>query len=143
MMEPCNRREWLKRFAGAAALTLAPGLSHSVQSLAAAAANSSAGIKRNVLFIAVDDLKPLLGCYGDNLIKTPNIDKLAAQGLRFNFAYCQQAICAPSRFGILTGMRPATLGIYDLGTNLRDKHPDVVTLPQLFKQHGWHAESIG
>jgi iduronate 2-sulfatase len=97
----------------------------------------------NVLLICVDDLKPLLACYGEASVKTPNIDSLAARGMRFDRAYCNQAICAPSRYSLLTGMRPQTLGIYDLGTNFRHAAPDAVTLPQLFKQHGWHASSVG
>ena len=106
----------------------------------AAAANST---KRNVLFIAVDDLRPELGCYGVTQIKTPNIDSLAARGMIFNRAYCQQALCSPSRMSLLTGLRPDTTRIYDLETPLRNTLPDVVTLPQLFKQHGYHAQSFG
>ena len=68
----------------------------------------------NVLLICVDDLKPLLGCYGDAMVKSPNIDRLAARGVRFERAYCNQAVCAPSRNALLTGLRPQTLGIYDL-----------------------------
>src|SRR5688572_1890437 len=71
--------------------------------------------KLNVLLVCVDDLKPLLGCYGDKTVKSPNIDKLAARGLVFERAYCNQAVCAPSRNSLLTGVRPSTLGIYDLG----------------------------
>ena len=73
----------------------------------------------NVLLICVDDLKPLLGCYGDTTVKSPNIDRLAARGMRFDRAYCNQAVCAPSRNALLTGLRPQSLGIYDLGTNFR------------------------
>lgn len=71
----------------------------------------------NVLFICVDDLKPLLGCYGDQRMKTPNFDRLAKRGVRFDLAYCNhnQAVCAPSRMALLTGLRPQTLGIYDCG----------------------------
>src|ERR1044072_3594178 len=81
-----------------------------ISSLAAATS------KPNVLLICVDDLKPLLGCYGNKQIKSPNIDRLAAQGLLFERAYCNQAVCAPSRNALLTGVRCTTLGIYDLGT---------------------------
>src|SRR5690349_12706854 len=73
----------------------------------------------NVLLICVDDLKPALGCYGDRLAQTPNIDRLAARGLLFERAYCNQAVCSPSRNALLTGLRSQTLGIYDLGTNFR------------------------
>ncbi|AMV19472.1 sulfatase-like hydrolase/transferase [Planctomyces sp. SH-PL14] len=97
----------------------------------------------NVLFIAVDDLKPRIGCYGDPLAKTPNIDRLAARGMVFTRAYCMQAVCSPSRNAILTGLRPQTLRIYDLGTNFRKSVPDVVTLPQHFKNHGYKTEAMG
>jgi iduronate 2-sulfatase len=99
--------------------------------------------KFNVLLICVDDLKPLLGCYGDPLAKTPNIDRLASSGLLFRNAYCNQAVCAPSRNSLLTGFRPQTLGIYDLGTNFRKAKMDCVTLPQLFKNAGYRAEGMG
>ena len=99
--------------------------------------------KPNVLFICVDDLKPLLGCYGNTTVKSPNVDRLAARGLRFDMAYCNQAVCAPSRNALLTGLRPQTLGIYDLGTNFRKSRPDAVTLPQYFKQNGYHTEAMG
>src|SRR5262249_39527376 len=95
------------------------------------------------LFIAVDDLRPELGCYGFKQIKSPNIDALASQGLQFNRAYCQFALCNPSRSSLLTGRRPETIQIYDLETFVRTHAPDVVTLPQLFKNNGYEARSIG
>jgi iduronate 2-sulfatase len=97
----------------------------------------------NILFIAVDDLKPNLGCYGDVLAKSPNLDRLAARGMKFERAYCNQAVCAPSRNALLTGVRPTTMGIYDLGTNFRKAIPDAVTLPQFFKQNGYRSEGMG
>lgn len=100
-------------------------------------------VKSNVLFICVDDLKPLLGCYGNQQIKSPHLDRLAARGLLFERAYCNQAVCAPSRNALLTGSRPTTSGIYDLGTNFRQANPDAVTLPQYFMQHGYRTEGIG
>jgi iduronate 2-sulfatase len=99
--------------------------------------------KPNVLFICVDDLKPLLGCYGDKSIQSPNIDRLAKRGILFERAYCNQALCAPSRNSLLTGVRPTASGIYDLGTNFRASAPDTVTLPQHFMQHGYRAEGVG
>jgi iduronate 2-sulfatase len=105
--------------------------------------SQAADHKPNILLICVDDLKPMLGCYGDTTIKSPNIDQLAARGMRFERAYCNQAVCSPSRNALLTGLRPQTLGIYDLGTNFRRAVPDAITLPQYFKSHGYHAEGLG
>ena len=98
--------------------------------------------KPNVLFIAVDDLKPIGGCHGGTA-KTPNIDRLAARGVRFDRAYCNQAVCAPSRNSLMTGLRPQTLGIYDLGTNFRASRPDAITLAQAFQNAGYKTEAIG
>jgi iduronate 2-sulfatase len=99
--------------------------------------------KPNVLLICVDDLKPVMGCYGDKLAKTPNMDRLAARGVRFDSAYCNQAVCSPSRNALLTGYRSQTLGIYDLETHFRKVMPDVVTLPQHFQKHGYRTEAVG
>jgi iduronate 2-sulfatase len=108
-----------------------------------AACIARAAERQNVLLICVDDLKPMLGCYGVTTVKSPNIDALAARGMLFNRAYCNQAVCAPSRNALLTGLRPTTLGIYDLATNFRESRPDAVTLPQYFKQHGYRTEGMG
>lgn len=97
----------------------------------------------NVLFIAVDDLRPELGTYGAQHIKSPHIDRLAATGVRFDRAYVQYAICGPSRATTLTGLRPSTLKIEHIDTFFRDTVPGVVTLPQLFKQHGYHTSYVG
>ena len=97
----------------------------------------------NVLFIAVDDLKPTLGCYGDPHAKTPNIDALAASGTTFTSAYCQQAVCNPSRVSLLTGRRPDTTKVYDLQTFFRDADPDAVPLPEHFKRNGYHSQGYG
>jgi len=98
--------------------------------------------KFNVLFVAVDDLRPELGCYGNPLIRSPNIDRIAARGLTFTRAYCQQALCSPSRTSLLTGRRPDTTRVYNLEVHFRTNLPNVITLPQLFKQHGWHAQGL-
>src|SRR4051812_24723297 len=103
----------------------------------------SSAMKPNVLFIAIDDLRPELGCYGATHIKSPNIDGLAKSGILFNRAYCQQAVCSPSRISLMTGRRPDTTRIYDLTTPLRKTMPDVVTLPQHFKNNGYHAAGFG
>jgi iduronate 2-sulfatase len=97
----------------------------------------------NILLICVDDLKPLLGCYGDKTVRSPNIDRLAARGVTFERAYCNQAVCAPSRNALLTGVRPTTVGIYDLGTNFREAVSNAITLPQYFKNHGYRTEALG
>ena len=97
----------------------------------------------NILIFYVDDLRAELGCYGSKTAITPNIDKLASEGVMFNKAYSQQAICAPSRMSTLTGLRPETLGIYSIFTPLRKVHKDVVTMPQLFKDNGYKTVSIG
>ncbi|MCF7817606.1 MAG: sulfatase [Kiritimatiellales bacterium] len=97
----------------------------------------------NVLFIAVDDLRPELNCYGQKQIISPNIDKLAADGLLFEHAYCQLAVCAPSRTSLLTGMRPDTCKVWTIGPHFRQFVPDVVTLPQHFKNHGYRTQALG
>jgi iduronate 2-sulfatase len=98
--------------------------------------------KPNVLFIAVDDLRPELGCYGNTVVKTPNIDRLAQRGIVFNRAYCQQAVCSPSRSSLLTGKRPDATQVWDLQTHFRVALPDTITLPQHFKANGYHTAAL-
>jgi iduronate 2-sulfatase len=99
--------------------------------------------KPNILFIAVDDLRPELGCYGTDYIKSPNIDGLARSGIVFNRAYCQQAVCSPSRSSLMTGTRPDTTKVWDLVTHFRVALPNVVTLGQHFKQNGYFVQGMG
>ncbi len=100
--------------------------------------------KPNVLLILVDDLKPALGCYGDPHAKTPHMDALAARGMRFDLAYCNQAVCAPSRFTLMLGSHSTSTGLYGLGSRLRQTFPHAVTLPQHFAKHGgYRTESLG
>lgn len=97
----------------------------------------------NVLFIAVDDLRVELGCYGQHHVHSPHIDQLASEGTLFERAYCQQTVCNPSRASLLTGMRPDTLRVWDLPTHFRVGHPDAVTLPQTFMNNGYFVRGIG
>ncbi|QEG02867.1 Choline-sulfatase [Stieleria maiorica] len=99
--------------------------------------------KPNVLFIAVDDLRPTMGCYGDQNAITPQMDGLADRGMRFNRAYCQVAVCNPSRASLMTGLRPDTLGVWTLPIHFREAKPDAVTLPQWMRKHGYTAVSHG
>ncbi|MFP6618575.1 MAG: sulfatase [Pirellulaceae bacterium] len=102
-----------------------------------------AAARPNVLLILVDDLKPALGCYGDATARTPQIDALAARGMRFNLAYCNQAVCAPSRFTLMLGSHSTSTGLYGLGSQLRQVVPGAVTMPQYFSRHGYRTESLG
>ncbi len=111
--------------------------------MALASVNSVDAEQPNVLLIAVDDLRVELGCYGSAHVKSPNIDRLASQGTLFEKAYCQQTVCNPSRASMLTGLRPDTLRVWDLPTHFRTITPDAVTLPQLFKSSGYHAQCVG
>lgn len=98
---------------------------------------------KNVLFIAIDDLRPTLGCYADSYAITPYIDAFAAKSFVFENTYCQQSVSGPSRASLLTGLRPDETGVTDLSTHFREKCPDITTLPQLFSRNGYEAISIG
>jgi arylsulfatase A-like enzyme len=121
-MNSQSRRDFLRAVALGTAATVVPAFR----------AEESKTRRMNVLFIAVDDLRPEMGCYGGRA-KTPNMDRIAASGLRFDRAYCQQALCSPSRTALLTGRRPESTGILTIGPHFRDALPDIVTLPQHFK----------
>ncbi|MEI7730528.1 MAG: sulfatase-like hydrolase/transferase [Verrucomicrobiota bacterium] len=113
-----------------------------VASIILVATSLSAASKYNVLFIAVDDLRPELGCYGNTVVKTPNIDRLAARGMVFNKAYCQQAVCSPSRSSIMTSRRPDATRVWDLETHFRVALPNTITLPQHFKGNGYYCAAF-
>ena len=134
-IRPFTRRDFLSTTLKAGATAFTAGLLPKW--------NADAQEQYNVLFIVVDDLRPLLGCYGHPEIHTPNIDALAERGTLFNRAYCQFPVCNPSRASVLTGLRPDTVGVYDNFTYFRDTLPGVVTLPQHFKTHGYHTRSVG
>jgi iduronate 2-sulfatase len=97
----------------------------------------------NVLFIAIDDLRTELNCYGASHMISPNIDRLAERGVLFERAYCAHPVCGPSRASLLTGLRPENLGVIDLFTHPRDVKPDIITLPQLFMLNGYTSHGIG
>jgi iduronate 2-sulfatase len=99
--------------------------------------------KLNLLFIAVDDLRPALACAGDPYAKTPNIDRLATKGTVFTRTYCQQAVCSPSRSSLMTGRRPDTTKVYDLVTHFRKALPNVATIPQHFQASGYYTHAVG
>lgn len=97
----------------------------------------------NILFILVDDLKPNLGVYQDEYAISPNIDNLANSGTRFDLAYANQAVCVASRYNIMLGSRSTSTGLYRFGKDFRTLYPNAITLPQFFKNSGYHVESMG
>jgi iduronate 2-sulfatase len=97
----------------------------------------------NILFIAADDLRAELNCYGQTHVITPHFDRLAGEGMVFDRAYCQQAVCHPSRASLMTGKLPDTIGVTSLYTDLRIAAPDALTIPQHFRKFGYIAESYG
>ncbi len=110
--------------------------------LHAAIANARSAERLNVLFIAIDDLRPELGVYGSPA-KSPRLDALAAAGTVFDRAYCQVALCMPSRGSLMTGLRPDTIRMYAFDRDFRETVPDAVTLPEQFKKHGYHTQAFG
>ena len=111
--------------------------------LPATSNTNQAADRPNILFIAVDDLRPELGCYGTTIAISPNLDKLADDGLLFNRAYCQQAICRPSRASLMTGTRPETTGLFHNYVSLRELQPNILTLPEHLIANGYDAAYVG
>ncbi len=110
--------------------------------IGAALQSIAASDQPNILFIAVDDLKPTLSAYGSP-VPTPQIDRIAERGTTFLNAHCQQAVCGPSRASLLTGKRPDYTRVWDLKTRIRDIRPEIITLPQHFKENGYHTVGVG
>jgi arylsulfatase A-like enzyme len=115
----------------------------SALSLLSCSSKVSENKKMNVLFIAIDDLRPELGAYGIDKVKSPNIDKLAEEGMVFNRAYCQEAICSASRISLLTGMYCQSTKIYGIKLKKKDNLPEITSLPKHFKDNGYNTISIG
>jgi len=111
--------------------------------ISASPRETSAAARPNILFIAIDDLRPELGCYGSKIVKSPHLDRLANEGRRFDRAYCQQAICSPSRASIMTGALPDTIRVIENTAYFRDLNPNIVTLPQHFIANGYEAVYSG
>ncbi|MRI32592.1 iduronate-2-sulfatase [Endozoicomonas sp. OPT23] len=118
-------------------------LAITASSQAIASSTAEASAKKNVLLIMVDDLKPTIGTYGDSAAITPGIDQLANEGVRFDMAYANQAVCMPSRYNLLLGSRSTSTGLYNFGSEFRDIYLDAETLPQHFMEAGYRTESIG
>lgn len=101
----------------------------------------------SVFMIAIDDLRPMLGCYGEERMHTPHIDRLAGRSVLFEYAYCNYAKCGASRLSLMTGLRPDQINVLGHGTKdvaaFRERRPDAVSLARWFKNHGYETRSFG
>lgn len=97
----------------------------------------------NVLFVSIDDLRPSLGVYGDEIAQSPNIDQLASEGFTLRNVFTQSAVCAPSRASLMTGLRPDSTRVWHLGDKFREINPQTITMPQYFSKHGYYTVNIG
>jgi len=143
MSEKINRRAFLKSLGKSAFLLSLSGLVSSKEVLGESVLHKHSKKPLNVLLLAIDDLRPTLGCYGDRVAVTPNIDKLAENGVLFNNVYAQTPICNPSRASMLSGRRPDSINVHMNHEKVRNKLPELVTLPEYFKNKGYHTQSIG
>ncbi len=105
--------------------------------------NKNTGEKKNILFIAVDDLKPLLSNYGETQMHTPNFDRLADMGMTFTNAHVQQAVCGPSRASVMTGTYPDKTKVWDLHTDFRESAPELVSMPEYLISQGYETTGTG
>ena len=143
-MDGYSRRDFLSMAAGGATVALFGGYNGLLRTMAAEAVSVEKDTKKmNVLFIAIDDLRPQLGCYGHKQMITPNIDKLAKEGMVFERAYCQWPVCGPSRASLLSGLRPDTLGIQHSSQSIAKTIPGSISLPGMFHKHGYFTGSFG
>ena len=131
-MPNTSRRKFLQASVTAAAASMFPS-----------SAIAKGHRRKNVLFIGTDDLNTSLKCYGNRTVHTPNLDRLAARGVRFDAAYCQYPLCGPSRSSLMTGLSPDTTRVYDLKTHFREALPNVVTLGELFRLNGYYSARVG
>jgi len=132
-----KRRDFLKAMGVAA-------LGGAVQSESSFGQRRSSRKRPDVIFVAIEDIAPLMGCYGHPVVKTPSIDALAKRGVVFNNAYCQVAVCNPSRASVSTGLRPGTLGVFGNSVDWRRRIPaGMLTLPEFFRDNGYETVICG
>ena len=131
-MSNTSRRKFLQASAAAAAAAVLPS-----------SATGKSLPRKNVLFIGVDDLNTSLRCYGNPVVHTPHLDRLAGRGVQFDAAYCQYPLCSPSRSSLMTGLSPDTTRVYELQTHFRQVVPNAITIGELFRKNGYYSARVG